>query len=358
MSPLVSFIVLSYNYEDLIRQTLESIQAQTVINFEVIVVDDASRDRSPEVVESFNDPRIRLFRNETNRGGAWSYNRAVSLASGEFLVNLDADDWIDPSKTEIQLREMQADPSLSVLGTYINVMDETGARHVRADELEAYVNTRLDLNRLDNWIGRNTLCRSSTMVRRNAHLQFGLDDADMVRAPDYELWTRALSKGHKIRVLPQRLTYYRLQPKGVTYADPTGTLLEMSYAMMQNLVPLAEKRGAHPSFVRILDWVCGHDNFAALPNRQRCRLVGAFVLGLRFPSYSQFLSVIGSTESDDILLLVGRRSLAMRLENPLLDEVDKLVQDVALYVEARDYWHKQSDIFERRVADLSADSRS
>lgn len=357
MSPLVSFIVLSYNYEDLIRQTLESIQAQTVTDIEIIVVDDASRDRSAEVVESFNDPRIRLFRNERNMGGAWSYNRAVSLASGEFLVNLDADDWIDPSKTEIQLHEMRADPDLSVLGTYINVMDGSGARHSRADELEAYVNTKFDLNRLDSWIGRNTLCRSSTMVRRDAHLAFGLDDAAMVRAPDYELWTRALSKGHRIGVLPQRLTYYRLQPKGVTYADPTGTLLEMSFAMLQNLAPLAERRGAHPSFVRMVEWISQHTNFPSLSNRQRCRLLGAFTLGLRFDSFVHFLSVLGSEERSDHLLLIGRRCLAMACENPLLDQIDKLTEDIVQYIEARDYWKSEADTWQTRATELSGRSQ-
>lgn len=185
MSPLVSFIVLSYNYERLIRQTLESIQAQTVTDIEIIVVDDASHDASVEVVNGFSDPRIRLYRNEKNMGGAWSYNRAVSLATGEFLVNLDADDWIDPLKTEIQLREMQEDLTLSVLGTHVQFVDGLGNRHAQAEALEAVVNTRLDLNRIDSWVGKNHLCRSSTMVRRRAHMELGLDDTAMVRAPDY-----------------------------------------------------------------------------------------------------------------------------------------------------------------------------
>ncbi|MFX5494461.1 glycosyltransferase family 2 protein, partial [Acinetobacter baumannii] len=79
--------------EEYICTTLRSILEQTVQDFEIVVVDDCSRDRSVEVVRSFNDPRIRLIVNEKNLGGAGSYNRAVEAARGTWLVNLDADDW-------------------------------------------------------------------------------------------------------------------------------------------------------------------------------------------------------------------------------------------------------------------------
>jgi hypothetical protein len=68
--PLLSFIVLSYNYENYIGQTIRSILAQTVQDFEVVVVDDASKDTSREVVAAFIDPRIRLLVNERNLCGA------------------------------------------------------------------------------------------------------------------------------------------------------------------------------------------------------------------------------------------------------------------------------------------------
>src|SRR5256885_734485 len=79
-APKLSFIVLSYNYADLIGQTIRSILEQTVQDFEIIVVDDASTDTSCDIVRSFADPRIRLLLNERNLGGAASYNRAVEAA--------------------------------------------------------------------------------------------------------------------------------------------------------------------------------------------------------------------------------------------------------------------------------------
>jgi glycosyltransferase involved in cell wall biosynthesis len=169
--PKLSYIVLSYNYEQFIGTTLSSILDQTVQDFEVVVVDDASRDRSVDIVRSFADPRIKLHVNERNLGGAASYNRAVEAASGEWLVNLDADDWVAPQKAELQLAALAADPSLDIIGTYVNFVDKQGAPHPKAQELEALTNVAHDLNRLDTWLGANPLCRSQQWCA--ARLTFG-----------------------------------------------------------------------------------------------------------------------------------------------------------------------------------------
>lgn len=155
-------------------------------------------------------------------------------------------------------------------------------------------------------------------------------------------------------MLPQRLTYYRLQPKGVTHADPAGTLLEMSYAMLKNLVPLVDLRGAYPTLPRMLEWIVGHGHFALLSSPQRYRLLGAFMLGLRFQTYSDFLAAICSDTLGDMLLRTGRRCLALILENPLLHDIDKLQHEISAYIEARDFWHAQSDSWEARARAFQA----
>ena len=139
-TPLLSYIVLSYNYEHYIDQTIRSILRQTVQDFEIVVVDDCSKDNSVEVVKSFRDPRIRVLCNEKNLGGAGSYNRAVFLAArGEWLVNLDADDWIAPQKAEAQLEFAAQNPHLDIIGSYVVFLDADGAPHPNAEVLEGTV---------------------------------------------------------------------------------------------------------------------------------------------------------------------------------------------------------------------------
>lgn len=358
-SPLLSYIVLSYNYERYIGKTLQSIIDQSEQDFEIVVVDDRSSDGSVALVSAITDPRIRLFVNEKNLGGAASYNRAVQQARGEWLVNLDADDWIDPRKAEIQLRVAREDPRLDIIGTYVSIHDENDGRHASADALERLVNQPHNLNLVDTWIGANHLCRSSTMVRASAHRRIGLDDPAMVRAPDYELWTRALRQDCRFAVVPERLTSIRLHSGGVTHADPLGTLLEMSYAVLRNLVPLAETRSLFPSITRMVAWVGRHPSLSRLPPEQAHRLVGMLMQSTPVGDFPSFVSLLADRTTYPELAVVGRRSLTLVSPNAdAYQEVGKLRGDIRLYTEARDYWRAECDAWEKRCRAAEADAQA
>lgn len=339
-SPLLSFIVLSYNYEAYIGKTIESILCQTLQDFEVIVVDDASSDNSCAVVENFRDPRIRLFRNAINLGGARSYNRAVELARGEWLVNLDADDWIAPEKSAIQLAVLTANPGVDIIGTHVSFFDGNGQPHPAADQFGEHTNTNKDLNLLDSWIAENRLCRSSTMMRRSTHLRIGLDDPDMVRAPDYELWTRALRLGCRFLVIPEKLTSVRVQSRGVTHGDPVGAALEKAWIGLRNLRPHAEKISAWPSFEKFMDTVACDTNLAGLEAAQRYRLFAALCLEIPLDNFGQFKRFLDTQDREKER--IGRRLFALSLgKNSAKDHViEKLYADIGLYIEARDYWQR------------------
>jgi GT2 family glycosyltransferase len=309
-TPTLSFIVLSYNYADLIGQTVRSILDQTVQDFEVVVVDDASSDRSVEVVQSFGDPRIKLLVNEQNLGGAGSYNRAVRAATGQYLVNLDADDWIAPDKCERQLAYMRGD-NAAVLGTHVNFVDRLGQPHPRAADLDRFANVSLDLNVIDTWIGFNPLVRSSTMIARTAHLEVGLDDPMMSRAPDYELWTRFLRAGHRIAVMPERLTFCRQHDGGVTHGDPRGSLLEIIYAMLCNLVPMIEERALWPTFARMVAWCQEAEAFVLLKPVERYRLLGMLFLPNEWPDFRSFRDAVLAETGGHPVAVAGRRVLAV-----------------------------------------------
>jgi glycosyltransferase involved in cell wall biosynthesis len=343
-APLLSYIVLSYNYENYIGQTIRSILAQTVQDFEIIVVDDASRDGSQEVVRSFNDQRIRLLINENNMGGAWSYNRALEAARGEWLVNLDADDWIAPQKAEVQLAAVATNPQLDIIGTYVNFVDSAGAPHPRAMEFESFSNMPHELGHVDSWIGTNSLCRSSTMVRRSTHIHLGFFDPFMVSAPDYEFWTRALRGGCHFWVVPQRLTFSRVHAKGVTHADPLGKLLELTYAMLRNLVPLAEARALNPSLEHIVAWTAKHPQLSELRPIEAYRLLGMLMTSPPLDEFTSFRRALSTLESDQALINAGRRCLILYGEGSSLNlYARKLERDIEAYIEAREYWRQRCE---------------
>lgn len=341
-APLLSFIVLSYNYENYIGTTIRSILDQTVQDFEIVVVDDASSDASRDVVRAFGDSRIRLLVNERNLGGAGSYNVAVQAARGEWLVNLDADDWIAPEKSAIQLEAASRDPTLDIIGTWGRVVGADGGSHPQGELIERAWNDDYNFNLIESWIGRNALCRSSSMVRRTAHLRIGFDDPGMVRAPDYELWTRALAAGCRFGLVQQPLTYYRVHTRGVTHGDPIGTLLEIGYAMARNLVPLMEQRAQYPSFQRMVNWLIAQSNLSAAPPVLTQRLLGLLVAPRPEGDYLSFYAYLTDAKRDPWLGAMGRRVLAYGTETQEI--LDGLHRNLAAVDGAKNHWHAEAEL--------------
>ena len=100
MSIAVSVIIPAYNTEQYIAKAISSALEQTLKNIEVIVVDDCSTDNTVEVVESFDDPRLKLIKNPTNLGAGGARNNAIKAAQGKWIAVLDSDDWYAPQRLE------------------------------------------------------------------------------------------------------------------------------------------------------------------------------------------------------------------------------------------------------------------
>ncbi|MBA4010683.1 MAG: hypothetical protein C0481_02340 [Phenylobacterium sp.] len=298
-SPLVSFIVLSYNNARFIRRTLDSIFSQTSENYEVVIVDDGSSDNSVDIINSYNDPRVRLFAHPNNLGLTPRYNEAIAHARGDFLVNLDTDDYIHPEKTAKQLACFDADASLGVVGSYIDLIDENDQPHDQAALMEGMLNRVYDFNDPAAWVVQNMLVRSSTMMRRQLHEQVGPNEIGMLRAPDYDLWTRGLQAGFRYHVIPERLTSYRLHSAGLTYGDPKATFLELSYALLRRLLPLLSAAGEAVLIAKALNWMLADPQFLALPAASAERLAGLFARGVDPGAYLDYLRFLEDGGADD-----------------------------------------------------------
>jgi len=129
MNPLVSIITPSYKSERFIFKTIDSVLSQTYKNWEMIIVDDVSPDKSNEIIEKYikQDSRIKLIKLEKNNGPALARNRAIKEANGRYIAFLDADDLWMPEKLEKQLAFMQEkDCALSY--TAYETMSEDGRK--------------------------------------------------------------------------------------------------------------------------------------------------------------------------------------------------------------------------------------
>ncbi|HYU25722.1 MAG TPA: glycosyltransferase [Thermoanaerobaculia bacterium] len=120
----ISVIMPSYNYARYLRQAIDSALGQTCAPLEVIVVDDGSTDATPEVLASYGD-RIHVIR-QKNQGVATARNTGIAAARGEYVAFLDSDDLWDPRKLELQVARFEADPSLGLAHSGVEMFDDAG----------------------------------------------------------------------------------------------------------------------------------------------------------------------------------------------------------------------------------------
>lgn len=125
-TPRVSVIMSVFNGEHYLRYAIDSILSQTFKDFEFLIIDDGSTDRSQEIIHSFSDTRIHLICNTENIGLTKSLNNGISLALGEYIARMDADDISHPTRLERQVAYLDSHPDVALVGACADTIDDTG----------------------------------------------------------------------------------------------------------------------------------------------------------------------------------------------------------------------------------------
>lgn len=123
--PKISVVMSVYNGERYLGEAVESIFNQTFSDFEFIIINDGSTDRTPEILTEIDDPRAKVI-NQPNRGLTASLNRAIRLAKGEYIARMDADDISEPTRLERQVEVLDRDPDVVLVACWYEVIDEKG----------------------------------------------------------------------------------------------------------------------------------------------------------------------------------------------------------------------------------------
>jgi glycosyltransferase involved in cell wall biosynthesis len=193
--PLVSVIIPLYNKEDRIAGTIKSVLSQSFDDFEVIVVNDGSRDRSAEAVEPFLADLN--YVEQANSGPGAARNRGIELARGKYIAFLDADDKWLPEKLQTQVKFMEAHPDLQWSG--MNTFLEDGSGNVPSRTLVPYELWKsTDWLIFENWfdisINTHISPTSSVIVRAAAVNEVGGFDPSIPAGQDMDLWIRLASR--------------------------------------------------------------------------------------------------------------------------------------------------------------------
>jgi len=210
--PRVTVLMAVYNGERYLREAVESILGQTFSDFEFVIVDDGSTDRTWQVLTEYaaRDPRIVLLQNSENLGLTRSLNKGLHAAQGEYIARQDADDISLPHRLEKQVAVLEECHDVVLVSANIDLMDADGQVwwHPRRNATSGLIAWFL---LFCNYLGGH----SQVMFRRQAALDLGGYAEDRPCSQDYELWLRLAEVGDVV-ILPEVLLLYRTHGESVT----------------------------------------------------------------------------------------------------------------------------------------------
>lgn len=208
-NPLVTVFIPVYNCEDYIAESLESILSQTYQNLEVLLVDDGSTDRSVNIINTYNDSRIRLVQNPENMGIPYTRNVGLKEAKGEYMAIMDSDDISDPERIEKQINYLEKNKDVDAVGSFYLKFGHKSIKKVTTKYITPEA-VKIMLLFFDPIANPSATVRLKTIKDKN--IQY---NPKFFVAQDYELWVQ-LSKFGKIGIIPEFLLNYRSGHENIT----------------------------------------------------------------------------------------------------------------------------------------------
>ena len=230
-SPLVSIVIPAYNAAKYIGETLESVRAQTFRDYEIIVVDDGSRDNSIGAAARFGGV---ICTRQSNRGAAAARNIGIHLARGKYVAFLDADDLWLPRKLEKQMAYCEANPGTQWIYSDALVFDSY------TDRVVCRIGNRVQLHQgdvLHPLLLRSFIPSATPVVKRDVLYETGLfnESPDRRMAEDWCLWLR-LARRHPLALIDEPLARIRLHGENSSRMASPATLYRNRHGLLADTI--------------------------------------------------------------------------------------------------------------------------
>lgn len=207
--PEISVLLVVKNGEPYIREAVDSVLAQSFENFELVVIDSGSDDRTVEIVRKYTDPRIKVVRTEDNY--VQSLNAGLDLARGAYIAHMDADDVMHSEKLRIQIKRMKQDPRIDVCTTWFLRFSD-GKLLATVHQGEGLVQDPASVLLKENLFCHPTaLIKKDFLLRNRITYSFGY-----LWTEDYKLWFDIARQNGVFYIEPQELLFYRMSDEQVT----------------------------------------------------------------------------------------------------------------------------------------------
>ena len=218
--PKVSVLIPSYNHEKYVKEAIGSVLNQTFQDFELIITDDGSTDRTVDKIKEFDDERIQLYVFEENQGAPNAMNHCIKKAKGEYIAYVSSDDVWELDKLEKQVEFLDNNKDISVVFSRASIIGEDSkvlaGNDFDNDTYNFYKTIFNQANRYrEEWLRRfffegNCICHPSMLIRKEVYGDVGLYDERLANLPDFDMWVR-VCLNHEIFILDEELIRFRIR---------------------------------------------------------------------------------------------------------------------------------------------------
>lgn len=242
MNPKVTVLMSVYNSEDFLAEAIESILNQTFKNFEFLIINDGSKDKSESIIKKYQDPRIRLISRE-NKGLTYSLNEGLKLAKGEYIARQDSDDISVKIRLQKEVEFLDSHLDFGMAGSNYTIIDETGKKLVTTNIFTHHDDLKMAL------ITCNQFGHGSVMMRKSVLEEVGGYDKAVGTVEDYDLWTR-ISRKSKVCNFEQPLYLWRKSDESVVHSNHALNIRQTFDQRDRNFEHFLE----HRSEYKIFNW--------------------------------------------------------------------------------------------------------
>ncbi len=223
-TPLISVMMVTYNRPQYIRHAIESLQAQTISDWECIIICDDEGNETRDIIDSINDKRVRLLMNRQRTGCPNARNMALQLARGEYVAILDDDDAALPARFETQYNHFLGNPELLIDAGGMEIMAPDGQTYINANAIpHEMVGAFMFL--------QDSIANPTAMFhRRLIKMANGYYDTQLTFGEDYDLWLRLIlceKPGPIINIHDKILTQYRIHGDNSESSNLTPNAVKM-----------------------------------------------------------------------------------------------------------------------------------
>jgi len=244
--PKVTVLLSVYNGEKYLKEAIDSILNQTFKDFEFLIINDGSTDKSLQIINSYTDRRIKLINNKINIGLQKNLHKGINLAIGEYIARMDADDISLPERLKVQVEFMDKHPKIGICGTWVKKLGRSANFVSKYYSVPDEVKASLLFN--------TSLAHPSVFIRKKFFIKYNLNyNQELNESEDYDLWTRCIDF-FPISNINKILLYYRYHmesksQKGIIELKNNSAIIRIKQLRKLNILPNDDELFLHQNFV-------------------------------------------------------------------------------------------------------------